>query len=198
MPDHFEQVAEFQNLVLVGPRGHGKTTIMKALTASGLYYLHQRPELVSRLSKIDFNYIPIYIPAETIWRGNAHSISSAVEAENVKDHILNGLFVDHCLHQLICSFEDAVYVSRKQNGFAQYPWGISITNESERLICNQCSEFWCIERVQHSFVGLKLALLQRSNKFRAAVSSLPDTRIIDEIIIEVMVDDFYIYRWFYS
>lgn len=182
VPDHFEQVAGFHNLVLVGPRGLGKTTMMKALTAPGLFFLHQRPDLEDRLSKIDFNYIPIYIPAETIWRGNAQSISGALKEEHERDHVLNGLFVDHCLHQLITSFEDSTIDPNTQKGSKVFPWSIQISDLDEKLICNECSKFWGLNRVQNSFVGLKLALLQRSNLYRAAISSLPNKQILDTVL----------------
>lgn len=177
MPDHFEQVAAFNNLVLVGPRGLGKTTIMKALTAPGLHHLHQRPDLTERLALIDFSYIPIYIPAETIWKGNAQAITNALDDEDERDHILNGIFVSHCLHQLVSSFEDAVITRDIEvaNESFRPPWQIEISEVDEKYICNACSEFWGIERIQHSFLGLKLALLQQSNDFRSAVGSLPNT-----------------------
>jgi len=182
-PDHFEQVAGFHNLVLVGPRGLGKTTMMKALTASGLFFLHQRADLADRLSKIDFNYIPIYIPAETIWRGNAQSISSALDEEFNRDHVLNGLFVDHCLHQLVGSFEDAAVNPDVENGSELFPWSVQISEIEEKFISNECSRFWGLNRVQNSFLGLKLALLQRSNLYRSAISSLPNTQTLDEVLL---------------
>jgi hypothetical protein len=182
VPDYFEQVAGFHNLVLVGPRGLGKTTIMKALTASGLFFLHQRSDLTDRLSKIDFNYIPIYIPAETIWRGNAQSISGVLENEFERDHVLNGLFVDHCLHQLVGSFEDAIADPNTEHGITPFPWNVQISELDERIISNECSKFWGLNRVQNSFVGMKLALLQRSNLYRTAISSLPNRQALDAVM----------------
>lgn len=179
VPDYFEQVAGFHNLVMIGPRGLGKTTIMKALTASGLYFLHQRPDLEEILRKIDFGYIPIYIPAESIWRGNAQSISCALEEEHERDQILNGLFVDHCLHQLIGSFEDALVNPESEKDSNDFAWSVQISENEEKFISNECSMFWGLNRVQNSFVGLKLALLQRSNLYRSAISSLPDRKTLD-------------------
>ena len=198
VPDHFEQVAAFHNLVLVGPRGLGKTTMMKALTASGLYYLHQRQDLSDRLAKIDFSYVPVYIPAETIWRGNAQSISGAIEEEHVRDHILNGLFVDHCLHQLVSSFEDALATPQTMNGSEMFPWSVCLSDDEEKLVCNECSKFWGIERLQHSFVGLKLALLQRSNKFKSAVNSLPETKGLQAVMSIEALDFVLMLRGFFD
>lgn len=180
VPDYFEQVAGFHNLVLVGPRGLGKTTIMKALTASGLKYLHQRDDLNDVLRDIDFGYVPIYIPAESIWRGNAQSISGALKEDHERDHILNGLFVDHCLHQLVSSFEDALVDADHGSEQPLYPWSVPLTEIEEKTVCNECSEFWGLQRVQNSFVGLKLALLQRSNQYRSAITSLPDRSSLDK------------------
>ncbi|WP_170362233.1 ORC-CDC6 family AAA ATPase [Ruegeria arenilitoris] len=182
VPEYFEQVAAFNNLVLVGPRGLGKTTIMKALTASGLRFLHQRPDLKEFLSRIDFSYIPIYVPAESIWRGNAQSITGALGEEHERDHVLNGLFVDHCLHQLVTSFEDAIFHSELGQPAEHFPWMISLSESDEKLICNECSVFWGLPRVQNSFVGLKLSLLQRSNEYRASISSLPDRTALDQVL----------------
>jgi len=182
VPEYFEQVAAYNNLVLVGPRGLGKTTIMKVLTASGLRFLHQRPDLNGLLSRMDFNYIPIYVPAESIWRGNAQSITGALGEEHERDHVLNGLFVDHCLHQLVTSFEDAIVHSEPDQPAEQCPWMISLSESDEKLICNECSAFWGLPRMQNSFVGLKLSLLQRSNEYRASISSLPDRTALDRVL----------------
>ncbi|MFN3259740.1 MAG: hypothetical protein ACE37J_04190 [Pikeienuella sp.] len=191
MPDYFEQVAAFHNLVLVGPRGLGKTTVMKALTASGLTHLHQRDDLKSILRDIDFGYVPIYIPAESIWRGTAQSISGALSEDYERDHILNGLFVDHCLHQLVSSFEDALVDTDQGDSQVLQPWSVSLTDIEEKDICNQCSVFWGLQRAQNSFVGLKLALLQRSNQYRSAITSLPNRSEL-ELVMKYQKYDFLI------
>ncbi|UOA27126.1 hypothetical protein DSM107133_01837 [Pseudosulfitobacter sp. DSM 107133] len=198
VPDYFEQVAGFHNLVLVGPRGLGKTTIMKALTASGLFFLHQRPDLKDRLSKIDFNFIPIYIPAETIWRGNAQSISGALEVDYERDHVLNGLFVDHCLHQLVASFEDAISESDAEANDTLFPWSVQISEQEEKFISNECSKFWGLRRAQNSFVGLKLALLQRSNQYRSAISSLPNKQALDAVMQMESLDFLLMLKGFFN
>jgi hypothetical protein len=172
VPEYFEQAARFQNLVLVGPRGIGKTTLMKVLTSTGLLHLHQRPELKEFLSTLDFSYIPVYIPAESIWKGTAQLISEDGLGEEERDLLLNGLFVDHCLHQLICSLEDASRGGSPDLSTLSTPWSIEMSPAQEAEISVSCSELWQLERPKHSLLGLKLGLIQRANGFRSVISSL--------------------------
>lgn len=198
LPDHFEQVAEFHNLVLVGPRGLGKTTIMKSLTAAGLYHLHQRDDLKERLSNIDFGYIPIYIPAETIWRGNAQAITNFIEDESVRDHILNGLFVDHCLHELVTSFLGSSYLDTEKSEHKNYPWMVAINKDEEKIICNESSHFWKLDIQQNSFIGLQLALLHRLNVYMSAVSSLPEQQPLEKALSNQKLDFLLMLKGFFN
>ena len=101
IPRNFFQIARNENTLLVGPRGSGKTTILKALTPPGLYHLHQRSDLIGKLDDLSVQYLPIYIPAETSWKGDAQAIRQAISDSGARDAILNGLFVDHALHWLV-------------------------------------------------------------------------------------------------
>ncbi|WP_108820269.1 ORC-CDC6 family AAA ATPase [Pseudovibrio sp. Alg231-02] len=209
MPEYFEQAAAYQNLVLVGPRGLGKTTIMKALTATGLYYLHQREEFADRLRRVNFEYIPVYIPAESIWKGTAQLVSNLEISKSDRDLILNGLFTDHCLYQLIASFEDARFVSDLTIQGEAVPWAAHLTDVQESQICEMCSELWSLPTKQFSFIGLKLALLKRINMFRSAVSpfnssaNLDTIRLVGHLDFLVMLKGFFdavesqigVHRW---
>jgi|ACQI01.1.fsa_nt_gi predicted AAA+ superfamily ATPase len=71
-PDDFEKILEFQSKVLVGPRGIGKTTILKLLTPSGLYELQKR----SDFKHLNLDHVPLYIPADTLWKGEASAFEN--------------------------------------------------------------------------------------------------------------------------
>ncbi|MGV1926552.1 hypothetical protein ACQZ6S_14735 [Agrobacterium tumefaciens] len=178
MPSYFSEVAEYRNIVLVGPRGIGKTTLLKALTAPGLTALHQRADLLDILKPIDFDYIPIYIPAESIWKGTAGLVAREVQSTQDRDLILGGLFTDHCLHQLISSFEEAI-VPVEAGEKPEHPWQIVLSNEKEARIAEKCSELWKLEKVQKSFLGVKIQLLQRSNTYRGAISGRDNLRALE-------------------
>lgn len=172
VPEYFEQAARFQNLVLVGPRGIGKTTLMKVLTSTGLLYLHKREDLRELLGNFDFSYVPVYIPAESIWKGTAELIAADDLDEEERDILLNGLFVDHCLHELICSLEGASRNRNPELAALNAAWSIDMTPEQEAAISQSCSELWQLDSSRHSLLGLKLGLIKRSNEFRSIISAL--------------------------
>jgi hypothetical protein len=198
IPEFFGQIAAFQNLVLVGPRGIGKTTIMKALTPSGLYFLGKRHDLVDFIKNISIDYIPIYIPAETIWKGNTKLITETIASEVDRDHLMNGLFVDHCLHELIASVQDACEVSNRFAPEQAPAWTMSISSTQEQEICRFCSDFWSLDRGQTSFIGLKLALLKRSNIFRSAVNSFDNNFYLDKVKSYPKLDVLLMFKGFFD
>ncbi|WOI09428.1 hypothetical protein [Thalassospira lucentensis] len=171
MPKEFSKIAGYHNLVLVGPRGIGKTTILKSLTPSGLYFMSKRGDFCNILKEIDLNYIPIYIPAETLWKGNANIIKMSDGGEGFKEIILNGLFVDHCLHELISSFEDSRNIAKKFSDKDAPYWAVRVDEDQEVEISRKCSKFWKLKQVETSFLGVKLALIDRANSFRSKINS---------------------------
>lgn len=176
IPDGFFDIAKNENSLLVGPRGSGKTTILKTLTPSGLFHLFQRPELAEKLRDFEVQHLPIYIPAETSWKGDAQAIKQAIRDKSQRDRILNGLFVDHSLRWLVITLEDAIRYSSKFEDSNQPVWAINISSTEQEKIARLFSDTWCLKKIQTSFLGLKLALIDRSNVYRAAItSSSPDT-----------------------
>lgn len=171
VPEDFKKIAAYQNLVLVGPRGIGKTTLMKVLTPSGLHYLSKRNDLKELFKELDLEYIPIYIPAETLWKGNATLINKTFKDDASRYHIMNGLFVDHCLHEVVGSIEDSRNIAANYNDERPY-WALAISETQEEKICRLSSRIWKLATIETSFIGLKLAILERSNVYRSAINSL--------------------------
>lgn len=167
-PPRFEEIVDFSNMILVGPRGIGKTTILKVLTASGLYHLSKKIDI----SYLNIDYVPIYIPAEKMWKGNFEAIQAAKYSESLCDKILHGLFVNHCLYYLITSTQDCCRVAKSSPEHLKEPWCFEVSKADEELICRSLSDIWDLDRIQTSFVGVKLALTKRTNKYCSAVNAL--------------------------
>lgn len=167
-PPRFNEIVDFSNMILVGPRGIGKTTILKVLTASGLYHLSKNGKGLSE--KID--YVPIYIPAEKMWKGNFEAIQAANYPEPLCDKILHGLFVNHCLYYLVTSIQDCCSVAKVAPEHIDEPWCFEISKPDEEEICRLLSDIWELDRIQTSFIGIKLSLTKRTNKYCSAVNAL--------------------------
>lgn len=214
VPDEFIEISKYGNSLLIGPRGAGKTTILKALTPSGIYHLKQRSDIGEELAKWEIDYLPIYIPAEKSWRGDASTVKLYVENEEIRYHILNGLFVDHCLRHLVLALEEASLIASKIGGEVVPPWALSITDECEEHFSRVFSDAWKLEKVQTSFLGLKLALIDRSNSYKNYLTRLnyngvnntdellnfPRLNILEmfKVVIEAVQDRFGEKKWCFN
>ena len=181
VPEYFSEVTSFRNVVLVGPRGIGKTTLLKAITAPGLLGLHRRPDLAEVLSGMDFEYLPIYIPAESIWKGTANLVKQTFSQDADQKLILGGLFTDHCLYQLISAFEEAAILQTSLNQGEKFPWAIAVSDDQEAKIASHCSELWELPKPQKSFLGVKLQLLKRANLYRASIAHHVNPKALEEV-----------------
>ncbi|MGH1464124.1 MAG: hypothetical protein ACRBBQ_02070 [Cognatishimia sp.] len=167
-PPRFNEIAKFSNMILVGPRGIGKTTILKVLTASGLFHLSKKFDTTT----LDVDYVPIYIPAEKMWKGNYEAIQAANFSQPLCDKILHGLFVNHCLYYLVSSIQDCISVAKLAPEHCSEAWCFDVSKEVEATICRLLSEVWDLDRIQTSFIGIKLSLTKRTNLYCSAVNAL--------------------------
>lgn len=171
----FESISQNRSKILVGPRGVGKTTILKLLTASGIHHLRRRNEF----KDFGVDYLPLYIPADTLWKGEAASIEDAFakydhpKMEHLGHFLQNALFVDYCFYEVISSFQSAIQHRDVFNTEIQLrDWNLDVSREVEAAICENLSEAWLLDRPQRSFLGLKLALNERQNKNSSFISGL--------------------------
>ena len=174
-PTDFDKIIGFQSKVLVGPRGIGKTTILKLLTPSGLHELRKRPAFTD--FKLD--HVPLYIPADTLWKGEASAFEGMqslgranLNAETIR-FVQNALFVDYCLYEVIASVQDAAEIACEYDS-DKPDWCIDAPPAVEARICENCAEFWGLPTRPKSFLGLRLALLRRQNRRSALINSLDD------------------------
>ncbi len=209
VPDCFIEFSRFENALLIGPRGAGKTTLLKALTPSGIFCLHKREDLLSELREFSVDYLPVYIPAEKSWRGEAFAVAESVKDSNLRHHILNGLFVDHCLRYVVLALEEANEISRLMELNDSKPWTLRIDTNCEEFLSRQLSRAWKLERTQTSFLGLKLALIDRGNCYKSGftridlvekVRDLPSLDILEmfRAVIEIVQSKFGYRQWCFS
>ena len=177
-PRDFDSFTNFQSKILVGPRGIGKTTIFKLLTPSGIHSIRKRKEF----AEFSLDHVPLYIPADTLWKGEASSFesmltdgSSAFTAQQIR-LIQYALFVDYCLYEVISSLQDSSEVASRFYGQTSSDWCFAIDAKNEGKICELCAEAWDLNSRPKSFLGLRLALLRRQNEYSSIVNSLGEPK----------------------
>jgi len=168
-PTNFSGMARFQNSIFVGPRGSGKTTILKVLTPEGLHHLLQRQDLPPEIRELTIDYLPVYIPADAAWKSDAVAMQGAVHSEEARRHILNGIYVDHTLHWLVQAIESARTIAQEHKAPIRPAWTAAFNEDQELTLARRLSAAWKLNRIQTSLVGLKLALNDRINTLRSPI-----------------------------
>lgn len=171
-PPYLDRVAQFQNTILIGPRGIGKTTVLKCLTPSGLTELAKRVDISDEIDLTKIDYTPVYIPAESIWKGVSESVASIGLGEETSDLVLNGIFTFHCLHQVISGIEAVRDLCETGENVSNSPWLFEISDKQEADISGLLSEYWDLPKPCRSFLAMKLELNREANTYRTAVSHL--------------------------
>ena len=173
-PRDFDSITNFQSKVLVGPRGIGKTTIFKLLTPSGIHHVRKR----AGFENLSLDHIPLYIPSDTLWKGEASSFesmladgSSSFSSKQIR-LIQNALFVDYSLYEVISSLQDCSEIAERYYREEDLDWCFKIDPAREGSICELCAEAWDLTTRPKSFLGLRLALLRRQNIYSSLINSL--------------------------
>lgn len=170
-PEQASKFFDFRHFILLGPRGVGKTTLMKALTTRGLNGLYKRNFSAQGFDPLSIDYMPVYIPADALWKGSSLYFKRIIPDDGQRAHILNGIFVYHCIRELVVALESGVEAGQNSD-LKDVPWALRISDHQEEKISRLCSEQWLLDKTQTSFLGLKLAALRRLNQFRSAINSL--------------------------
>ncbi|PHX05155.1 hypothetical protein [Vibrio splendidus] len=95
--EYYERLASSSNTILVGPRGSGKTTLMRMLEVRSLEHWDSEEASLFR-SKVSFS--GVFIPTDRLWKKQYDNAK-----RNVSNHedslVLSSQFIYHILEQLI-------------------------------------------------------------------------------------------------
>lgn len=99
--DHYLKLLENAHSLLRGPRGTGKTTLLKMLTPSALKAWDDRDKRVpDRLS-----FLAIYIPGDIVW---AQQLEELAPIPGIGDLVSKAAVTCNVLHSLIDAFKDII------------------------------------------------------------------------------------------
>jgi hypothetical protein len=168
--EDFEKLIEPNNTVLIGPRGCGKTTLLKMLTPRALS-LWNSNDAKKYTKKISFN--SIYIPADSQWSRQIKILENIFPTNDVfLKKIFQAVVTINVLNSVIVTLQDILEIKIDD---------IKIRFKKEELICCELIDSWNIEKpVSPTFYGILKKLHSRVSYINNRISRIEYSKEIPQ------------------
>ncbi|MCG7598783.1 hypothetical protein MHM84_03205 [Halomonas sp. McH1-25] len=150
--DHFLKLSGPDHAIMVGPRGSGKTTLMKMLQVEALS-LWESDDAETFRKKIDFT--GVFIPTDRLWKMQYESIVGNNEWESARVDSLNSIFIYHVLERFVLAVE---YRSKRSLNDVRGFRRVNLSKKEEVSLVNDLARSWRVKPKMLTLKGLALEL----------------------------------------
>ncbi|EOK6316005.1 hypothetical protein ACM8C1_003947 [Vibrio parahaemolyticus] len=163
--EYYERLASSSNTILVGPRGSGKTTLMRMLEVRSLESWDTEEAELFR-SKVSFS--GVFIPTDRLWKKQYDNARHKVKSYH-DGLVLSSQFTYHILEQLIQTV--SFRTSRVNNSEVRFKCAeLSKKEEVELVKC--LAEQWYVKPHINTLKGLIVSIALKKNEVSNYISDL--------------------------
>lgn len=160
----YNQMCSSNNSILIGPRGSGKTTLMRMLSSDSLSNWNTEESLKYK-NKITFS--GIFIPTDRFWKDQYEAILSKNSSPLIKE-LLDSIFIYHVLEKTTLSL-----ISRLPRYNKNQPFNpIDLPIEEEANLVTELSVEWRITPNIPSIKSLSSALVRKKREISEFIDSV--------------------------
>jgi hypothetical protein len=164
-PDAFDRLIQPENSVLVGPRGSGKTSMLKMLQQEALeVWKHDRSDyFVERIS-----FVSVLVPADPAWHAQLDALSqSPLLDESSARALADAAFTTHVLHSLTKAMRSRVKTAVSEDTCRAFK-RTHLDPEAEAEFVTEVAVPWKIEPRLKTLRSLETALNARLTRIGQA------------------------------
>lgn len=150
----FWELIALRNSLLIGPRGSGKTHLLKMLQPKALA-AWQAPEAERARDLVE--YWGVFTPADINWKMQVDQKSMSL-SEDIQQKFSNAVFLSHFRESFISCLLQLTR-DRPQNDSGQRKLAVKLDKESEVSLCISLAKAWELELGIPSLEGLKVGIV---------------------------------------
>lgn len=173
--DSYSKLISPSHSILVGPRGSGKTTLMRMMQVESLnYWCHPDADLYRESMK----YSGVFVPTDRFWKtqfDNLRNSSSSVAGRN--DQLLMSLFLYHVIERFCAVVEYRVNRAKKTQ--CRYR-AIDIDASNEIELVNELSALWRVSPVMASLRSLESSISKKKNDISSYFNAFSSGGVVEE------------------
>ncbi len=155
---HFDTLSRKTHTIIVGPRGSGKTSLLKMLQTEAIEsWDHERSQ--DYRSKIDFT--GVFIPTDVNWNEQLKNIGVEYLTEKLRHLVTNTTFITHVHHALVKAMINRCQKYYLKSKGSEPHRRVNISDKYESEIVKALSRIWNISPKIPSFLALKHELKLR-------------------------------------
>ncbi len=164
--DSFKKLCSLSNTVMIGPRGSGKTTLMRMLSVEALEVWEGD---WAQYYRDNISYSGVFIPTDRVWKSQYEKAREKLGRNHDYLDLLDSLFVYHVLERFVSvvSFR-ASRIIDKVNKFQHV--GINKTTESD--LVKELADLWKVKPTLLSLKNLEVSIVKKKQSVASFIFSL--------------------------
>jgi len=172
--DSFEKLCSLGNTVMIGPRGSGKTTLMRMLSVEALESWEGES---AHYYRSNISYSGVFIPTDRVWKTQYEKVRDKLGSNHEYHDILDSLFIYHVLERFISvvSFRASRTID-KNNKFQH----VDINKKIESDLVKELSDLWKVTPRLLSLKNLEVAIVKKKQSISSFIFSLMQRNFLSE------------------
>lgn len=177
--EYYRKLASPDHSIMMGPRGSGKTTLMRMLDVKSLgEWSHQEADYF----RDNIKYTGVFIPTDRLWKRQYESILSIISNDKEYLVLLKSQFIYHVLEKIAHAID--YRINRSLRRFSDFK-KINMDKMTESEMVDELSSAWIVKPNIKSIKSLCVSIANKKKEVSDFISDV-SLGIVNEVIPNVI------------